>query len=90
MKTELALAATSEWEPSSVRRLTATQSDLLLRTTLYEKLPFDFIRDSAPIGGTMLLTNVLVVHPSVPAKTVAEFIEYVKAKEPLINAVARL
>ena len=50
-----------------------------INATLYEKLPFDFIRDSAPIGGTMLLTNVLVVHPSVPAKTVAEFIEYVKA-----------
>jgi tripartite-type tricarboxylate transporter receptor subunit TctC len=62
----------------------------VINATLYEKLPFDFIRDSAPIGGTMLLTNVLVVHPSVPAKTVAEFIEYVKAKEPLINAVARL
>ena len=50
-----------------------------INATLYEKLPFDFIRDSAPIGGTMLLTNVLVVHPSVPAKNVAEFIEYVKA-----------
>jgi len=50
-----------------------------INATLYEKLLFDFIRDSAPIGGTMLLTNVLVVHPSVPAKNVAEFIEYVKA-----------
>ena len=50
-----------------------------INATLYEKLPFDFIRDSAPIGGTMLLTNVLVVHPSVPAKNVAEFIDYVKA-----------
>ena len=50
-----------------------------INATLYEKLPFDFIRDSAPVGGTMLLTNVLVVHPSVQAKTVAEFIEYVKA-----------
>src|SRR6476620_3202540 len=54
-------------------------SNNAINTTLYEKLPFDFIRDSAPVGGTMLLTNVLVVHPSVPAKTVAEFIEYVKA-----------
>ena len=50
-----------------------------INATLYEKLPFDFLRDSAPIAGTMLLTNVLVVHPSVPAKTVGEFIEYVKA-----------
>jgi tripartite-type tricarboxylate transporter receptor subunit TctC len=50
-----------------------------INATLYDKLPFDFIRDSAPVAGTMLLTNVMVVHPSVPARTVAEFIEYVKA-----------
>src|ERR1700686_3348747 len=50
-----------------------------INATLYEKLPYDFIRDSAPVAGTMLLTNVLVVHPSVPARTVAEFIAYVKA-----------
>jgi tripartite-type tricarboxylate transporter receptor subunit TctC len=50
-----------------------------INATLYENLPFDFIRDSVPVAGTMLLTNVLVVHPSVPAMTVAEFIDYVKA-----------
>jgi tripartite-type tricarboxylate transporter receptor subunit TctC len=50
-----------------------------INATLYEHLPFDFIRDSEPIGGTMVLTNVLEVHPSVPANTVAEFIDYVKA-----------
>jgi tripartite-type tricarboxylate transporter receptor subunit TctC len=50
-----------------------------INATLYDKLPFDFIRDSAPVAGTMLLTNVMEVHPSVPARTVAEFITYVKA-----------
>jgi tripartite-type tricarboxylate transporter receptor subunit TctC len=50
-----------------------------INSTLYDKLPFDFLRDSAPVAGTMLLTNVMVVPPSVPARTVAEFIEYVKA-----------
>jgi tripartite-type tricarboxylate transporter receptor subunit TctC len=50
-----------------------------INATLYDKLPFDFIRDSAPVAGTMLLTNVMVVHPSVPARTVAEFIDYAKA-----------
>jgi tripartite-type tricarboxylate transporter receptor subunit TctC len=50
-----------------------------INATLYDKLPFDFLRDSAPVGGTMLLTNVMVVPPSVPANTVAEFIDYVKA-----------
>jgi tripartite-type tricarboxylate transporter receptor subunit TctC len=50
-----------------------------INATLYDKLPFDFLRDSAPVAGTMLLTNVMEVHPSVPARTVAEFISYVKA-----------
>ena len=50
-----------------------------INATLYENLPFDFIRDSEPIGGTMLLTNVLEVHPSLPVNTVAEFIAYLKA-----------
>src|SRR5580704_360088 len=50
-----------------------------INATLYDKLPFDFIRDSAPVGGTMLLTNVMVVPPSLPVRTVAEFIDYVKA-----------
>src|SRR6201982_2733056 len=56
-----------------------------INATLYEKLPFDFIRDSAPVAGTMLLTNVMVVHPDVPAKTVAEFIAYAKANPGKIN-----
>jgi tripartite-type tricarboxylate transporter receptor subunit TctC len=50
-----------------------------INATLYDKLPFDFIRDSAPVGGTMLLSNVMVVPVSLPVRTVAEFISYVKA-----------
>jgi tripartite-type tricarboxylate transporter receptor subunit TctC len=56
-----------------------------INATLYDKLPFDFVRDSVPVGGTMLLTNVMVVHPSFPAKTVAEFIAYAKANPGKIN-----
>jgi len=50
-----------------------------INATLYDKLPFDFLRDSVPVAGTMLLTNVMEVHPSVPTRTVAEFIGYAKA-----------
>jgi tripartite-type tricarboxylate transporter receptor subunit TctC len=56
-----------------------------INATLYNKLPFDFVRDSVPVAGTMLLTNVMVVHPEVPAKTVAEFIAYAKANPGKIN-----
>jgi tripartite-type tricarboxylate transporter receptor subunit TctC len=56
-----------------------------ISATLYEKLPFDFIRDSVPVAGTMRLTNVMVVNPAVPANNVAEFIAYAKANPGKIN-----
>ena len=47
--------------------------------TLYKNLPFVFLRDTAPVAGMMRLTNVMVVPPSLPVKTVAEFIAHAKA-----------
>lgn len=49
-----------------------------VNATLYPKLKFDFIRDSEPIGLIGTLPNVLVIHPSVPVKTLSEFIAYAK------------
>jgi tripartite-type tricarboxylate transporter receptor subunit TctC len=56
-----------------------------INTTLYKKLPFDFVHDMAPVGGIIRVPNVMVVHPDVPAKTVAEFIAYAKADPGKIN-----
>ncbi|HTP91183.1 MAG TPA: tripartite tricarboxylate transporter substrate binding protein [Xanthobacteraceae bacterium] len=53
--------------------------------TAYEKLSFDFIRDIAPVAGVDRTTFILVIHPSVPAKTVPEFIAYAKANPGKIN-----
>jgi tripartite-type tricarboxylate transporter receptor subunit TctC len=50
-----------------------------ISASLYKKLPFDFIRDTVPIAGIMRLTNIMVVPPSLPFKTVADFIAYGKA-----------
>jgi tripartite-type tricarboxylate transporter receptor subunit TctC len=50
-----------------------------------DKLNFNFIRDISPIAGLILLPNVMVVHPSVPAKTVPEFIAHAKANPGKIN-----
>jgi tripartite-type tricarboxylate transporter receptor subunit TctC len=50
-----------------------------INATLYEKLPFDFIRDSVPVAGTMQLTNVMEANLDVPVKNLAEFIAYAKA-----------
>ncbi len=52
---------------------------------LFAKLNFDFMRDIAPVAGIMRAPNVMVVNPSVPAKTVGEFIAYAKANPGKIN-----
>ena len=53
--------------------------------SVYKKLPFNFMRDTTPIAGIMQLTNIMVVPPSLPVKTVAEFIAYAKANPGKIN-----
>ena len=53
--------------------------------TLYDKLNFDFIRDIAPIAGVFRGAFVMVVHPSVPARSVPEFIAYAKANAGKVN-----
>jgi tripartite-type tricarboxylate transporter receptor subunit TctC len=50
-----------------------------INATLYDKLNFVFLRDIVPVGGMVRIPLVLDVHPSVPAKTVPEFIAYAKA-----------
>jgi len=50
-----------------------------VNATLYDKLNFNFMRDIAPIAGIMRVPNVVVVHPSVPTKTIPELIAYAKA-----------
>jgi tripartite-type tricarboxylate transporter receptor subunit TctC len=56
-----------------------------INATLYKNLKFNFIRDIAPVAGLIRVPNVMEVHPSVPAKTVAEFIEYAKQNPGKIN-----
>ena len=56
-----------------------------INATLYDKLNFNFIRDIAPVAGIIRVPLVMVVHPSVPAKTVPEFIAYAKANPGKIN-----
>jgi tripartite-type tricarboxylate transporter receptor subunit TctC len=53
--------------------------------SVFRKLPFDFMRDTAPVAGIMTLINIMVVPPSLPVKTVAEFIAYAKANPGTIN-----
>src|SRR2546429_7017679 len=64
--------------------LLATPSSAI-NATLFEKLSYNFLRDIVPIAGIFRVPNVMVVHPSVPAKTVPEFIAYAKANPGKIN-----
>ena len=50
-----------------------------INATLYDNLNFNFIRDIAPVASISRGPNVMVIHPSLPAKTVPEFIAYAKA-----------
>jgi tripartite-type tricarboxylate transporter receptor subunit TctC len=56
-----------------------------INTSLYSKLPFDFVRDIAGVGGITRVPNVMEINPDVPAKTVAEFIAYAKANPGKVN-----
>jgi tripartite-type tricarboxylate transporter receptor subunit TctC len=56
-----------------------------INATLFEKLSYNFLRDIAPVAGIMRVPNVMVVHPSFPAKTVPELIAYAKANPGKIN-----
>jgi tripartite-type tricarboxylate transporter receptor subunit TctC len=63
--------------------LLATSS--AINGTLYEKLPFNIIRDIAPVAAIIRAPQVMVVHPSVPAETVPELIAYARANPGKIN-----
>jgi tripartite-type tricarboxylate transporter receptor subunit TctC len=56
-----------------------------INATLYKDLPFNFVRDVAPVAGLVRSPNVMEVTDSFPAKTVKEFIDYCKANPGKIN-----
>jgi tripartite-type tricarboxylate transporter receptor subunit TctC len=56
-----------------------------INPSLYPSLPFNFLRDIAPVAGLVVSPNVMVVNPSFPAKTVGEFIAYAKANPSKVN-----
>jgi tripartite-type tricarboxylate transporter receptor subunit TctC len=56
-----------------------------INASLYKNLTFDFIRDIEPVAGIARIPNVMEVHPSVPVKTVAEFIAYARANPGKVN-----
>ena len=56
-----------------------------INATLYDKLPFDFMKEMEPIAGIIRFPNVVVVHPSLPIKSIPELIAYAKANPGKLN-----
>src|SRR5215203_2123399 len=56
-----------------------------INATLYQKLNFDFIRDLVPVAGVARVSQVMVVNPALPARTVPEFIAHAKANPGKLN-----
>ncbi|HYY59791.1 MAG TPA: tripartite tricarboxylate transporter substrate binding protein [Burkholderiales bacterium] len=71
--------AAAKAPPDGYTLLTCQVASHGVSPAVYAKLPYDAIRDFAPVSLIGKTPNVLVVHPSVPAQTLAEFVAYVKA-----------
>jgi tripartite-type tricarboxylate transporter receptor subunit TctC len=80
MGTEAAVRA-----PADGYTLVLVSAGNAINATLYEKLNYNFIRDIAPVAGFYRVPMVMEVNPSVPAKTVPEFIAYAKANPGKLN-----
>jgi tripartite-type tricarboxylate transporter receptor subunit TctC len=65
--------------------LLLVSSSSAINATLYDRLGFVFVRDIAPVASLVLQPQIMLVHPSVPAATVPEFVAYAKANPGKLN-----
>jgi tripartite-type tricarboxylate transporter receptor subunit TctC len=70
-------------EPDGYTIMIATSTTLAINKTLYKKLPYDPVKDFAPISLVAAVPFALIINPTIPAKTLAEFIAYAKANPGL-------
>jgi len=82
--TNIAADAVVHAAPDGYSLLWITQTNAI-NASIYKTLNFDFIRDIQPVASIIHVPAVVMVHPSVPAKTVPEFIAYAKANPGKIN-----
>ena len=71
--------------PDGYTLLLGTVGSLTINPTLYRKMPYDPLRDLAPIGYFGSAPNILVVHPSLPPRSVRELIAFAKSRPGQLN-----
>ncbi|HUP95808.1 MAG TPA: tripartite tricarboxylate transporter substrate binding protein, partial [Burkholderiales bacterium] len=79
----LACEITAKAAPDGYTLLMASIATHAINPALYKKIPYDPIRDFAPVTLLGSTANVLVVHPSIPVKTVKELVAYARSKPGL-------
>src|SRR5215472_5645398 len=82
--TNIATEAVVNAPPDGYTLLLVTSANFI-NATLYKNLNFNFIRDTVPIASLSGEPAVMLVHPSIPAKTIPDFIAYAKANPGKIN-----
>ena len=82
--TNIAAESVVHASPDGYSLLWVTQTNAI-NATVYSTLNFNFIRDIQPVASILRVSAVMMVHPSLPAKTVPEFIAYAKANPGKIN-----
>src|ERR1700731_2858074 len=75
-------------EPDGYTLLMGTSTTLAINKTLYRKLPYDPVRDFTPIALVAGVPFALIVNPTIPAKTLSEFIAYAKTRPGLVYGSA--
>jgi tripartite-type tricarboxylate transporter receptor subunit TctC len=80
----IALAAVAKAAPDGYT-LTVSTPGIALSPSLYSNLQYDPIRDLAPVARLVTVENVMLLHPSVPAKTLREFIALARARPGKLN-----
>src|SRR3954467_10688253 len=70
-------------EPDGYTLLMATSTTLAINKTLYKKLPYDPVKDFAPVALVAAVPFALIINPAIPAKSLSEFIGYAKSKPGL-------
>jgi tripartite-type tricarboxylate transporter receptor subunit TctC len=84
--TQIGAELVAKAEPDGYTLLWGSEATFVINPLLLRgKLRYDPVKDFVPITGTVAINQALVVHPSVPARTIAEFVALAKAKPKTLN-----